>query len=86
MRIEIIKHFDPEDTTFYGDFYVTVELGNDDNVKTPFDLLATYRESNTTEAEAFAAGYAQALQTVGYVRGPVEIVHLKRADAEEDVG
>jgi hypothetical protein len=81
MNIEIIKHFQPEDEEFHGDYFTTVEVGVDDGVKTPFDLLATYRGSNTREAEAFAAGYAQALQTVGWSKH-VNIIHTSANDAD----
>ena len=86
MKIEIVKHFDPEDTDFYGDYYVTVENHVEDGVKTPHDELAMFRQCNTDEAEAFANGYAQALLTVGFVKVPIEIIHVSRADADEDVG
>jgi len=81
MNIEIVKHFQPEDTEFYGDFYCTVEVGTDDDIKSPFDLLATYRGSNAREAEAFAAGYAQALQTVGWSKH-IDIVFVNKNDAD----
>lgn len=86
MKIGIIKHFDKEDTEFYGDYYVTVEVLNVGGVTTPHDLLATYRGSNTDQAEAFACGYVQALQTVGHTEKHLEIFYLSKADAEEDVG
>lgn len=68
MIIEIVKHFQPEDEDFYGDFYTTVEVEG--------EVLVTYMGSNTDDAEAFADGYAMGRQTNSIIKT------VCRADAE----
>jgi len=71
MKIDIVKHFQPEDEDFYGDFYVTIEVDG--------KVVRTCFQSNTDEAEAYADGYADALNVMGK---NVMIETICKADAE----
>ena len=73
--IKIIKHFQPEDIDFYGDFYVTVEIDG--------RVLRTSFRSHTDEAEAYADGYADALNTMGY-NAMIEVIDKADAEFETD--
>lgn len=75
MKLKVIKHYQPEDETFYGDCsHITVE--SDD-----IQVHAFFRREN--EAEAFAKGFAEALKLVKFAR-KVEIVTIKANDSEID--